>query len=73
MTEQITRQPVTPGEISDALKADLQHMEERADTCRLAGRYDAGLSALIDPYLKGTKDWEECYAAIEKEWSYLDE
>lgn len=73
MTEQITRQPVTPGEISDALKVDLQHMEERADTCRLAGRYDAGLSALIDPYLKGTKDWEECYAAIEKEWSYLDE
>lgn len=73
MVEQITRQPVVPGEISDALKADLAGMEDRADVCRLAGRYDAGLPSLTAPYINGTTDWEDCYAAIEKEWSYLDE
>lgn len=73
MLEQLTIQPVQPGEISGTLKADLGHMEERADTCRLAGRYDGELYLLAKPYLTGEMSWEECYAGIEKEWSYLDE
>lgn len=73
MLEQLAIQPVQPGEISDTLKADLGHMEERADTCRLAGRYDGELYLLAKPYLTGEMSWEECYAGIEKEWSYLDE
>ncbi len=48
-------------------------MEERADVCRLAGRYDGRLYLLAKPYLDGEMSWEECYAGIEKEWSYLDE
>ncbi len=73
MLEQLSIQPVQPGEISEILKADLQSMEERADVCRLAGRYDGRLYLLAKPYLDGEMSWEECYAGIEKEWSYLDE
>ncbi len=73
MTEKLSLQPVQPGEISETLRADLTDMENRADTCRLATIYDGELYSLIQPYLEGTADWEECYAAIEKEWSYLDE
>ncbi len=73
MTEKLSLQPVQPGEISETLRADLTDMENRADTCRLATVYDGALYSLIQPYLEGTADWEECYAAIEKEWSYLDE
>ena len=73
MLENLTIQPIQPGKISDTLKADLRHMEERADACRLAGRYDGELYLLTEPYLNGETSWEECYARIEKEWSYLDE
>lgn len=73
MLENLTIQPIQPGKISDTLKADLRHMDERADACRLAGRYDGELYLLTEPYLNGETSWEECYARIEKEWSYLDE
>lgn len=73
MLENLALQPVQPGEISGTLKADLEDMEERADTCRLAGRYDGELYSLAEPYINGEISWEECYAGIEKEWSYLDE
>lgn len=72
-TEQITLTYVSPGEISETLKADLESMQSRVDSCRLAGSYDANLYTLTEPYLNGTQSWEECYANIEKEWSYLDE
>lgn len=73
MMEQIAIMPVEPGTVSDTLKADVEAMENRIDTCRLAGTYDAQLHNLIIPYIEGTQSWEECYANIEKEWSYLDE
>lgn len=73
MLEQLSVQPVQPGEISGVLKTDLQNMEERLDVCRLAGRYDGRLYLLAEPYLSGETSWEACYAGIEKEWSYLDE
>lgn len=73
MTEALNMQPVVPGEISDTLKADFERMENRVGACRLAGRYDGELYSLVEPYLKGATGWEECYAEIEKEWSYLDE
>lgn len=72
-TEQVTLNLVQPGEISDTLKADLEAMESRVEVCRLAGSYDARLYELTEPYLTGEVSWEECYANIENEWSYLDE
>lgn len=64
---------VEPGEISDTLKADLADIENRIDFGRLGTSYDSEIGNLILPYLTGEQTWEECYANIEKEWSYLDE
>ncbi len=73
MLEHIKVQPVDYGMVSDVLKADVEEMENRIDTCRLDSGYDGELPELVTPYLKGEQTWEECYANIEKEWSYLDE
>uniref|UniRef100_UPI0040568129 ABC transporter substrate-binding protein n=1 Tax=Agathobacter sp. TaxID=2021311 RepID=UPI0040568129 len=73
MLEHIEVYPVEYGTVSDVLKADVEKMENRIDTCRLASGYDGELPELIVPYLDGEQTWEECYANIEKEWSYLDE
>lgn len=73
MMEQIAMQPLEPGSISDSLRDEVAALEERVDVFRLGTQYDAALPALVQPYLDGTQTWEECYAAIEKEWSYLDE
>lgn len=73
MLEHIEVYPVEYGTVSDVLKADVEKMENRIDTCRLASGYDGELPGLIAPYLDGEQTWEECYANIEKEWSYLDE
>ncbi len=64
---------VEKGTISEVLKADLKAMEERVEVSRLGSSYDAELSELTGPYLEGVLTWEECYANIEKEWTYLDE
>lgn len=73
MAEHISLYPVEPGTVSDILKADLEEMENRMDTCRLGTGYDSELIELAAPYLDGEQTWEECYSNIEKEWSYLDE
>lgn len=73
MPEHITMQPVQPGEISDTLRTDLEEMEERVDTCRLANSYDGKLYEYSKPYLYGEESWEACYARIETDWDYLDE
>ena len=73
MLEHIKLQPVDYGTVSDVLKADVEEMENRINTCRLDSGYDGELPELIAPYLEGKQTWEECYANIEKEWTYLDE
>ena len=73
MLEHIELYPVEYGTVSDVLKADVESMENRIDTCRLASSYDGELLGLIEAYLDGEQTWEECYANIEKEWAYLDE
>lgn len=73
MVENIQLYPVKPGIVSEVLKTDLEKMENRIDSCRLAGKYDAQLYGFVEAYLYGTQTWEECYSNIEKEWSYLDE
>ena len=73
MLEHIKLQPVDYGTVSDVLKADVEEMENRINTCRLDSGYDGELPELIAPYLDGEQTWEECYANIEKEWTYLDE
>lgn len=73
MLEHIKLYPVQYGTVSDVLKADVEKMENRIDTCRLASGYDGELPELLAPYLDGEQTWEECYANIEREWSYLDE
>lgn len=73
MLEHIVLYPVEYGNVSEVLKADVEKMENCIDTCRLASGYDGELLGLIESYLDGEQTWEECYANIEKEWSYLDE
>ena len=73
MLEHIKLQPVDYGTVSEVLKADVEKMENRIDTCRLASGYDGELPELLAPYLDGEQTWEECYTNIEKEWAYLDE
>lgn len=73
MLEQLDVFPVEPGTISGTLKADIEALENRINTFRIASRYDSSLSSLVSGYINGTETWDECWENIQSTWKYLDE